>query len=66
VLALSSVLSVGLVNDFGLPVALASVASLGGLLGFINGLYVTLAKIAAITSKPGSCDGPISPSEPRE
>jgi hypothetical protein len=46
-----------LVNDFGLPVALASVASLGGLLGFI---------IAAITSKAGSCDGPISPSEPRE
>ena len=47
VLALSSVLSVGLVNDFGLPVVLAIAASLGvgALIGFINGLNVTLTKI---------------------
>jgi len=50
VLALSSVLSVGLVNDFGLPVAAAIAASLGAgaLIGLINGLNVTLTKIPAL------------------
>jgi ribose transport system permease protein len=50
VLALSSVLSVGLVNDFGVPVALAIAVSLGvgALIGLINGLNVTLTKIPAL------------------
>lgn len=50
VLALSSVLSVGLVNDFGVPVAAAIAASLGAgaLIGLINGLNVTLTKIPAL------------------
>jgi ribose transport system permease protein len=50
VLALSSVLSVGLVNDFGAPVPLAVIASLGvgALIGLINGLNVTLTKIPAL------------------
>ena len=50
VLALSSVLSVGLVNDFGAPVVVAVLASLcvGALIGFINGLNVTLTKIPAL------------------
>jgi ribose transport system permease protein len=50
VLALSSVLSVGLVNDYGLPVALAIAVSLGvgALIGLINGLNVTLTKIPAL------------------
>jgi ribose transport system permease protein len=50
VLALSSVLSVGLVNDFGVPVAAAIAASLGAgaLIGVINGLNVTLTKIPAL------------------
>jgi ribose transport system permease protein len=50
VLALSSVLSVGLVNDFGAPVVVAVMACLfvGALIGFINGLNVTLTKIPAL------------------
>ena len=50
VLALSSVLSVGLVNDFGAPVPVAVIASLGvgALIGLINGLNVTLTKIPAL------------------
>ena len=50
VLALSSVLSVGLVNDFGAPVPVAVIASLcvGALIGLINGINVTLTKIPAL------------------
>jgi ribose transport system permease protein len=50
VLALSSVLSVGLVNDFGAPVPVAILASLGvgALIGLVNGLNVTLTKIPAL------------------
>ena len=50
VLAVSSVLCVGLVNDFGVPVLLASMTSLavGALIGLINGLNVTLTKIPAL------------------
>lgn len=50
VLALSSVLSVGLVNDFGAPVPVAVIASLGvgALVGLINGINVTLTKIPAL------------------
>ena len=50
VLALSSVLSVGLVNDFGAPVTVAVIASLcvGALIGLINGINVTLTKIPAL------------------
>ena len=50
VLALSSVLSVGLVNDFAAPVPVAVIASLcvGALIGLVNGLNVTLTKIPAL------------------
>ena len=50
VLALSSVLSVGLVNDFGAPVTVAVIASLcvGAFIGLINGINVTLTKIPAL------------------
>ena len=50
VLALSSVLSVGLVNDFGFPPLVAAFVSLaaGALIGLINGLNVTLTKIPAL------------------
>ena len=50
VLALSSVLSVGLVNDFGAPVPVAVIASLcvGAFIGLINGINVTLTKIPAL------------------
>ena len=50
VLALSSVLAVGLVNDFAAPVPVAVIASLcvGALIGLVNGLNVTLTKIPAL------------------
>lgn len=50
VLALSSVLCVGLVNDFGLPVWLAMLAALltGPLIGLVNGLNVTFTRIPAL------------------
>ena len=49
-LALSSVLSVGLVNDYGVPAPLAALIALGvgALIGLINGLNVTLTKIPAL------------------
>lgn len=50
VLALSSVLSVGLVNDYGVPAPAAALIALGvgALIGLINGLNVTLTKIPAL------------------
>jgi ribose transport system permease protein len=50
VLALSSVLCVGLVNDFGLPVWFAMLAALatGPLIGLINGMNVTVIRIPAL------------------
>jgi len=50
VLALSSVLSVGLVNDYGVPPLAAAAVALcvGALTGLINGLNVTLTRIPAL------------------
>src|SRR5579883_1533174 len=50
VLALSSVLAVGLVNDFGFPPLAAAFVSLaaGAIIGLVNGLNVTLTKIPAL------------------
>jgi ribose transport system permease protein len=50
VLALSSVLTVGLVNDYGAPPLLAALIALcvGALVGVVNGLNVTLTKIPAL------------------
>jgi ribose transport system permease protein len=50
VLALSSVLAVGLVNDYGAPPLLAALIALcvGALVGVVNGLNVTLTKIPAL------------------
>jgi ribose transport system permease protein len=50
VLALSSVLSVGLVNDYGVPPLVAASVALcvGALTGLVNGLNVTLTQIPAL------------------
>ena len=50
VVALSSVLAVGLVNDYAVPPLLATLIALcvGALTGLINGLNVTLTKIPAL------------------
>jgi ribose transport system permease protein len=50
VMALASVLAVGLPLNFGVPVGLAALIALvvGGLLGLVNGLNVTITKIPAL------------------